>query len=51
MMPELGKYALEVSLAYAVSLLLLAGIVALSVWQGRRMRRALEAAEKRAGNG
>ena len=46
-MPELGKYALEVALAYGVSLALLAGIVLLSVRQSRRVRRRLDRAEAR----
>lgn len=50
-MPELGKYAAEVALAYGVSLVLLAGIVLLSVRQGQRMRRRLEDAEARQKNG
>lgn len=50
-MPELGKYAVEVALAYGVSLVLLAGIVALSVSQGRKVRKALEDTEARRKNG
>ena len=50
-MPDLGPYALEVTLAYAVSLALLAGIVGLSVWQSRRMRRRLDEAEGRRRDG
>lgn len=49
MMPDLGKYAAEVLSAYAVSLLLLAGLVVLSLWQGARTRRALREAEARQG--
>lgn len=47
MMPDLGRYATEVLSAYAVSLLLLAGLVALSWWQGARTRRALRDTETR----
>lgn len=47
MIPDLGKYALEVGLAYGVSLALILGIVVLSVAQARRARRALEEAEER----
>ncbi len=47
-MPDLGRYAAEVLSAYAVSLVLLAGIVAQSLWRARRVARALEAAERRA---
>ena len=45
-MPDLGKYALEVLSAYAATLGLLA-ILILQTWlRARRMRSALEAAEK-----
>ena len=50
-MPDLGKYAVEVLLAYGVSLALLVGIVWLSVGRARRVRRALEDAEARARDG
>ena len=46
-MPDLGRYAVEVSLAYGVSLLLLAGIVVLSVVQARKTKRLLDKAEER----
>jgi heme exporter protein D len=46
-MPELGKYAVEVALAYGVSLALLGGVVILSILQGRKVRRALDEAEAR----
>ncbi|WP_214650010.1 heme exporter protein CcmD [Palleronia pontilimi] len=46
-MPDLGKYAAEVGAAYAVSAVLLLGIVALTLWQGARVKRALRAAEGR----
>jgi len=49
MMPELGKYAVAVLSSYGASLLLLAGIVALSVWQGKRVKRQLAEVEARAG--
>ena len=48
-MPDLGKYALEVSLAYGLSGVLLAGIVILSLLRARRVARALERAERRHG--
>ncbi len=51
MMPDLGKYAATVLGAYAVSLTLLAVIVILSVWQSRRMKRRLDAAEARRRHG
>ena len=45
-MPDLGDYAAPVLSAYAISLLLLAGIVILSFVQARRMRRHLAEAEQ-----
>ena len=48
-MPELGKYASEVISAYAVSLVLLAVLVAVTLWRGRAARRALEETEAEAG--
>ncbi len=52
MMPDLGRYAMEVSLAYVASLGLLAVLV-LWVWlRGRAVRRALDEFEKdRRGHG
>lgn len=47
MMPDLGKYAVAVLGSYGASLALLAGIVALTVWQGARVRAALARAEAR----
>jgi heme exporter protein D len=47
MMPDLGKYAVEVLAAWGASLALLAVLVALSLWRARAVRRALEAAEAR----
>ncbi|MEM8802544.1 MAG: heme exporter protein CcmD [Pseudomonadota bacterium] len=46
-MPDLGSYASEVTLAYAGSLVLLAGIIALSWAQSRRSKRLLEESEGR----
>lgn len=46
-MPDLGAYAFEVTLAYVVSLALLAGLVLLSVVRARRIARALDDAEGR----
>ncbi len=45
MMPELGKYAFEVTLAYGVSLGLLGLLIGLSVRASRRARRALSKIE------
>lgn len=50
-MPDLGKYAAEVALAYGVSLALLAGVVLLSVRQSRRVKRSLDEAEARRTDG
>ena len=47
MMPDLGKYADAVLGAYAVSILLLAGIVWLSFRAAARVRRELDRAEGR----
>ncbi|MFT6676792.1 MAG: heme exporter protein D [Sulfitobacter sp.] len=44
-MPELGKYAAEVLSAYAVSLVLLGALIALSLRRSRAARAALKAAE------
>mgnify|MGYP001495124339 CR=1 FL=1 len=49
MMPELGKYAVAVLGSYAASILLVAGLVALSIWQGRRVKRQLAEVEARQG--
>ena len=46
-MPDLGKYAVEVLGAYGGGLALLGVLVALTVWRGRRVRRALRAVEQR----
>ena len=46
-MPDLGKYADAVLSAYAVSIVLLVGIVVLSLWRGRRVRAEMEAVEQR----
>lgn len=47
MMPELGKYAFAVLASYGASLGLLAVVVALSLWQGGRVKRALAEVEGR----
>ncbi len=46
MMPDLGKYAFTVLGAYGASLGLIAVLVAVTLWQGARARRALEALER-----
>jgi heme exporter protein D len=47
MIPELGKYAGTVLSAYAASLLLLMALVVLTLWRAARVRRALEAQERK----
>lgn len=49
MMPELGKYAFAVLASYGASVLLLGAVIALSLWQGGRVKRALAEAEARQG--
>ena len=49
-MPDLGKYALEVSVAYGASILLLFFLVLLSWVKGRKVRRQLRELEKRRAN-
>ncbi|MGC1487512.1 MAG: heme exporter protein CcmD [Albidovulum sp.] len=46
---ELGKYAFTVLAAYGVTAVLLVGLIGASVWQYRRVRRALTAQEQRCG--
>lgn len=46
-MPDLGAYAAEVLTAYAITAALLIGIVALTLWRGVRVKRALARAERR----
>ena len=45
MIPDLGKYAVEVLSAYAASLALLAMLVLLTLRRGRRVRAELDAIE------
>jgi heme exporter protein D len=47
MIPDLGKYAVEVLSAYGVSLLLLAGLTGLSWSRFRRVREEMERVERR----
>jgi heme exporter protein D len=47
MMPELGKYAGAVLGSYAASVALIAVLVAVSLWQGARIKRALAQVEAR----
>jgi heme exporter protein D len=48
-MVELGKYAGTVLGAYGVTIILVLGLVVLSVRQSAKMRKRLEAQEKRMG--
>ena len=45
MMPDLGKYAVEVLGAYAATIGIVLLLVAMSIAQSRNMRRALATAE------
>lgn len=47
MMPDLGKYAATVLSSYAISLGLIAGLIAMSLWRGARVRRQLNEVEAR----
>ncbi len=51
MMPELGKYALPVLGSYAITLVLIAVVIVLTLWRGARVQRALAAVEARQGRG
>ncbi|SLN59155.1 Heme exporter protein D (CcmD) [Pseudooctadecabacter jejudonensis] len=46
-MPDLGKYAVEVLLAYGVSIVLLIGVVVVSLRRERRVARQLQDVEAR----
>ncbi len=47
MMPDLGKYAATVLSAYGVSLVLILALVAVSIWRGNKVKKELEAVEKK----
>lgn len=47
MMPDLGRYAVAVLSSYGASLVLMAAVVWLTLWQGRRVKRQLAEAEAR----
>ncbi len=47
MMPDLGRYALEVLASYGVSLGLLAALVVLTLWRAARVRAELHEVEAR----
>ncbi len=44
-MPDLGKYAPEVLGSYGLAIVLLCGVILLTWWRGRAVRRALRAVE------
>ena len=46
-LPELGKYAVEVLSSYVISIAILAGLCWLSLRRARRMRRDLDRVEQR----
>jgi len=46
MMPDLGKYAEAVLSSYAISLVLLAAVVLLSLRRAKRVKKELEEVEK-----
>ncbi|WP_207906011.1 heme exporter protein CcmD [Primorskyibacter sedentarius] len=50
MMPDLGKYADVVLSSYAVSLLLIVALVAVSIWRARRIKSELDRVEARGKN-
>jgi len=49
MIPDLGRYAVEVTLAYGVSLALIGALVGWVWLRGASVRRELDAVETRAG--
>lgn len=49
MIPDLGRYSVEVLSAYGASLLLLIILVGGSIWKARRVRAKLEQVEMRRG--
>ena len=50
MMVELGKYAGAVLWSYAASVLLIGVLVAVSLWQAARVKKALREVEARQGS-
>lgn len=47
MIPDLGKYAFAVLSSYVASIILIVVLVALSMWQGKRVKRHLAEVEQR----
>ena len=50
-MPDLGKYAGDVLMAYGVTFLLLAGLIWRSLVRSAKVKRQLQAAEERKSHG
>lgn len=50
-MPDLGKYAGDVLMAYGATLLLLAGLIWWSLVRSAKVKRLLKAAEERRNHG
>ena len=46
-MPDLGKYADAVLSSYAVSIVLITGLVAISVWRAKKVKKQLESIEEK----
>lgn len=49
MMPDLGRYAVAVLSSYGATIALLVAVIALTLWQGRRVKRQLDEVETRQG--
>lgn len=49
MMPELGKYAFAVSWSYICFVVGMGGLIAVTIWQRNKVRRALKQVEARKG--
>ena len=49
MIPDLGKYAVAVMWSYVASVALIVVLVAVSIWRGARVKRALAEVEERQG--
>lgn len=49
MMPDLGRYAVAVLSSYGATIALLVAVIALTLWQGRRVKRQLDEVEARQG--
>ncbi len=47
MMPDLGKYAEAVLSSYALSIVLIAGLIAVSLIRARRVKKDLQGIERR----